>query len=393
MYETLVAVITFAVAAITGLLYNRQLKSQSGNISKNYSQKIARNLATKNNLPASPTAFFVGRQNEIRHILDLLSPNNPAHLIGIFGVGGIGKTALALQVANICMSTNLFENVVFVSAKQSVLTPDGEVNRKSGSNTLNEIILSIAYTLDYPDIIQATKSERFTLIRTALTRQFTLLIVDNLETADNSEEVIAFLSELPQQTKIIITSRRRYANPYITEIQLNSLSSQEGHELISLTAKTRAINLSDDEIRKIFDYTQGLPLAIMYMIARISIGFSVDTVLGQVKEPTNDFLSFILQSVMKEINEDSIRQLLMAIALLPDFSSRESISRTAGETDKTTLDKDIAKLFQLSLIEKQENKYRMHPLVRQYVINEFPEFSKFSSEAKSRIRIPESGTT
>src|SRR3954466_3759647 len=39
---------------------------------------------------------FVGRQDDLRKLIELL--NGPYHYITIHGVGGIGKTTLALQV-------------------------------------------------------------------------------------------------------------------------------------------------------------------------------------------------------------------------------------------------------------------------------------------------------
>jgi MoxR-like ATPase len=48
-----------------------------------------------NNLPIQPTSF-IGREQAIAHLKQLLATT---HLLTLTGVGGTGKTRLALQVA------------------------------------------------------------------------------------------------------------------------------------------------------------------------------------------------------------------------------------------------------------------------------------------------------
>ncbi len=55
-------------------------------------------------------------------------------------------------------------------------------------------------------------------MRRALSQQRTLLIVDNLETVDD-ERVLTFIREVPEPTKVIVTTRHRldvaYSDPTI----------------------------------------------------------------------------------------------------------------------------------------------------------------------------------
>src|SRR5215472_5379073 len=54
------------------------------------------------NLPSRDRTHLIGRQAEVARLLDLLSPNHAAPLITVDGIGGVGKTALVLEVAYRC---------------------------------------------------------------------------------------------------------------------------------------------------------------------------------------------------------------------------------------------------------------------------------------------------
>ncbi|MCI0514791.1 hypothetical protein L0128_16365, partial [candidate division KSB1 bacterium] len=85
------------------------------------------------NLPSRTE--FIGRKNELRRVLDALNSRWP--LVCIDGIGGIGKTCLALEVTHECLrlskieitekrSTNpenvpIFEGFIWTSAKDREL--------------------------------------------------------------------------------------------------------------------------------------------------------------------------------------------------------------------------------------------------------------------------------
>jgi tetratricopeptide (TPR) repeat protein len=80
--------------------------------------------AVPDNLPRRPD-IFVGRTEEIRRCLEALSPDERGWGVTIDGIGGIGKTALALEVAHRAKEQAMFDAYLFASAKTTWLTPDG----------------------------------------------------------------------------------------------------------------------------------------------------------------------------------------------------------------------------------------------------------------------------
>ena len=73
--------------------YSKQIE---GVTSKTKEEKKSNILA---NLPRRP--YFVGREDELRAVLQSLQPNSRTFIIGIEGIGGVGKSALAIEVATV----------------------------------------------------------------------------------------------------------------------------------------------------------------------------------------------------------------------------------------------------------------------------------------------------
>jgi len=197
------------------------------------------------NLPQPDYGNFIGREKELAQIKNILRPYpySQEHLVTIDGIGGIGKSALALEVAHYYLREfnhlpggDSFQAIIWTSAKDTVLTANGIRPRTNITHTLDEIFTSIAITLEKQDINRVPIEERSGLVTKALRDQRTLLIVDNLETVDD-EQVITFLGELPAPTKAIVTTRHRIDVAY--PVRLVGMSWEEAQSLIELESKKK----------------------------------------------------------------------------------------------------------------------------------------------------------
>lgn len=154
---------------------------------------------------------FFGRDKDMETTLRALSPEERTWGVVVDGIGGIGKTALAVEAAYRCKDTKLFDSFVFVSAKQNILAPDGIRTSVPDARTLDEYMNETGRALGQTGIIRLESYSKRRALLNTLRSMRTLLIYDNLETLTKEEQgaMVDLLRELPQGCKAIITSRRR----------------------------------------------------------------------------------------------------------------------------------------------------------------------------------------
>ena len=158
-------------------------------------------------LPRRP--YFVGRDEEIKTILGSLQPNSRTFIIGIEGVGGMGKSALAIEVSHRCIENDLFEAVIWISAQESILTLHGIEPVIPEAKTLSDILITIGTSLGNPTIGNLSIQEQVRRAYNLLARQTTLLVLDNFESLskDEQRDILDFLRKSPNTLKVIITTR------------------------------------------------------------------------------------------------------------------------------------------------------------------------------------------
>ena len=345
------------------------------------------------NLPSRDHAHLIGRQVEIARLLELLSPMHAAPLITIDGIGGVGKTALVLEVAYRCWEAStdgeynskvsLFDAIIFVSAKQQYLTPDGIILRNEAKRTLRDIIREIASTLNRLDITYPESQDRFSHVYKALASQRTFLIIDNLETMEDKQGIMAFLYDLPSSVKAVITTRERV--PSFPPIRLEQLPRNEALNLIERESQEKKAGISGEKALKLYDRIGGIPAALIYAIGQVASGYSVQTVLERVPKADNDVARFCFEGSLGVLRGKPAHHLLMAMAMFPKTPVRRAIAQVAGyKADPIAVEEGLAQLHILSLIREQEGRYTMLPLTREYALSELAAYAFFEQEARAR---------
>lgn len=145
----------------------------------------------RNNLPIQSTSF-VGRGAELLEVARLLK--NPEHrLVTLHGLGGGGKTRLALQVAHQQLEEGFFSDGVFLVALDTLTAPEA-------------IPQAIAEALGLS--LQA-QEDALTQVRQAVSEQTLLLVLDNFEQLVEGALRVSQLLEACPNLKILVTSRAR----------------------------------------------------------------------------------------------------------------------------------------------------------------------------------------
>ncbi len=237
-----------------------------------------------NNLPARDV--FVGRDDEKARAHEALLSRSC--LVSIDGIGGIGKTALALEVAHECLLASERKQPT-----NDITTFDGFVwaTAKDRNLTLNDLFDAISFTLEHPGIAKKPMEEKQMTLDKLLRTKPSLLIVDNFETAEakvHDDALIKFLLTLPESSKALVTTRERN----LTEsqmISLEGLKESDALELIDEEVKRLRLMITREELdyrvlAPLYQATTGAPLAIKWAMGQVKQGgLSVKEVVADLQ--------------------------------------------------------------------------------------------------------------
>jgi hypothetical protein len=327
------------------------------------------------NLPQPDYIHFIGRQEELNWLRQRLSPNERAWQFVLTGIGGIGKSALALAIAHEHREHYVesppperFECIIWVSAKEEILSVFGRERATLPGHvfrTLEDIYTTIAQTLQREDITRAIPEEQDYLVQKALKVQRVLLIVDNLENVQD-ERVKTFLRNLPPPTKCIITSREWLDVADI--LKLSGLPVLEAKSMLEAEIALRSVAVTDEEQKLLVERTFGLPLPMKLSVARLASGETFDQVMRWLGDVTGDLPEYCVKEQMEMAHQrnSGAWKLLLACSLGEKEAgiSRDALGYIA---DLSLLDRDdgLTLLQRLSLLNvSRPNRFWMLPFVQ-----------------------------
>jgi hypothetical protein len=351
----------------------------------------AKETAITHNLPRRQHKKLIGRDPELAEIRNFLSPRHRAGIVCISGSGGIGKTALALEIAHgFCeyhadmAPDDRFETIIWVTAKSVELLPTGTVQRHPTFTDLDGVYRAIADLMDIPVIFRtATRAEQNIIVTRLLAAKRVLLMLDNLEDLDDPELMI-FLRDLPAPSKAIITTRHRI--DVAVPIYLHSLDEATACELVQMECERHRLLISDAQMRLLLRRTGGLPLAIIRTIGRMAWrGSTIETEIQHLDDPNNEIYDFCFSKTVALIQRSDAHTLFMALALFADAASREAVGFVAGFGDDP-LDRDegLSDLDILSMCHKDSDHFTLEPLTRTQALAELHTQPEFEATARER---------
>jgi SEFIR domain/AAA ATPase domain len=341
------------------------------------------NLRTKEpcNLSHKSYRDFIGREPEIVELLKRISPNYRQHINVVRGIGGVGKTALVTEVAHQCWEAKktdsnnsnipIFDAIIFTSSKATDLVGNQILDRPEKEPQLTDIFRVIADVLNEPTITQVLPEEQHRKVKEVLSKQSTLLIVDNMETLLEQERniIMSFLNDVPPSTQVVITTREFLG---FDSISIDSLTRKESSDLLNLQAKSKNIkarDINDKNWRqKIYNRFGGIPITLIYAVGKLAAGYKIDEIVNPKLTTIEDLGRFCFESSIEPIRNTQSYQLLMSMTFFCKSPCREALIKVAGLTDGNRFVIDaLAKLQQLSLITEQKGRYNILPITLEYV--------------------------
>ncbi|MBN1813550.1 MAG: SUMF1/EgtB/PvdO family nonheme iron enzyme [Anaerolineae bacterium] len=214
---------------------DERLKAQS-QTENEFFGNLAPLLIPPFNLPAA-LPDFIGREAQIASIRDYLGEEGSMAICVIAGMGGTGKTALALHVAHQLAAQGRFPHAqLYLDLKGAAHNP---TNPAAALNTL-------LTALHGPDPQRPTELDALTgLWHSALYGKRALLLLDNAACASQVRPLLPGSSTCT----VLITSRRRFTLPGVSRLDLDCLNPSDARILLQKLAP-RLSNVEADRIAK-----------------------------------------------------------------------------------------------------------------------------------------------
>jgi transcriptional regulator with XRE-family HTH domain len=354
-------------------------------------EPIKEKFHLQHNLPQRNYQNFFGRQEELQKLKTLLLPypRSRHFLTAIDGIGGVGKSALALELAYYYRDNHAslppeerFDTILWVSAKRTLLSANGIQQRPQAFSNLMDLYLELEAVMELSVELQTDLDQHRRLVEHALSGIHTLLIIDNLETVDD-EALLTFLRELPEPTKAIVTTRYRIDIAYA--IRLSGLPYKDALELASLEAELKGVELSSSSIDALYRRTGGIPLALVWSIGLMSLGYGVESVVRRLGHHHSDIARFCFEEAVAHIRDSDAYYLLLALALFDNGARRYIVGDVAGlADDEIRRDDGLAELLQLSLVNQESDRFSLLPLTRSYILDDLAQQPILEEQLRER---------
>ncbi|RYH64136.1 MAG: hypothetical protein EON54_06890 [Alcaligenaceae bacterium] len=306
----------------------------------------------------------------------------------------MGKTALAREVVKRSSKwkINSFACIVWTSFKKEVFVGERTTKIESADYSFDELLRSIFYqcasaianqTGDEEsresEMRKMSMDKRQVVVKNLLKERKVLIVLDNLETFPNSEEVVAKMFEIIGQSKLLITSRHQIADDRVYNITLGGLSRDEGVAFLREEGKDRGIDsvaiANSCALTSIHDVTGGAPLAIKLVVGQLSRQPMV-VVLNTLKEASIQGQAYDLYRYIYryswEMLDMNCRMVLVDMSVFPPLtggaaSDVQLVSQVPEQGFWSAMDQ----LVRLSLVDKSgltgEERFFLHTLTWNFI--------------------------
>ena len=303
----------------------------------------------------TPPRDFTGREAELNELLAKMESGGVT-ISGLQGMGGIGKTALALKLAE-RLAPRYPDAQFFLDLKSVSDTP------LVPAEAMAHVIRAYHPTAKLPE----SETELKPLYQSVLHGQRALLLMDN---ARDAQQVLPLLP--PATCLLLVTSRQHFTLPGLYAKDLNTLPPNEAGQLL-LTIAPR-IGAAAETMAKLCGYLpQALRLAASALAEQIDL--SPADYLARLEDAQTrlDLVEASL-SLSYDLLDAETQKCWRRLAVFPDTFDQPA-GAALWEMAVEPAQKILSALVKYSLVEwqPQTRRYRLHDLARLFAAKQCPE--------------------
>jgi tetratricopeptide (TPR) repeat protein len=318
------------------------------------------------NIPERKFDFVSRVDNQGRDLVQLVVQGlqNRPWVVSIRGYGGVGKTRLAIEAAWAAVSQGVFDRVAWVD-----MTPE----RAGPSGLFGYILDTVGKRLGSRKVLNMESiEERMRLVLSLLAREKCLVVIDSTENvaAEEHEQIIEFVRELPLPTCAMIVSREKQRKTELeTMIELVGMNETEALSFLRARAGETSIGLDDQQAHYLFRVTRGNPRAMLFALGWMAkYGLPAADVLDPKMAEMSELLDHLLGRVYERLDQDE-EVVLNVMPLFAEPVARSPIGAASGLSAKPVrVKRALGNLHSRFLVEVDaERRWSLAPLTHMFL--------------------------
>jgi hypothetical protein len=328
---------------------------------------------------------FIGRQKLLDEVKQALESRG--YIISLDGVGGVGKSALAIELVRQLYRSKSYSFIVSLSAKHKIWVKHTET-RQANFSGYTELLKEIAKVLE----LDTNNTDNFTLKQSIVDFMRGvngLLLVDNIEEIEDPAVFDFLKNDIPEPVKIIVTSRISRDLPART---ISVLGMNEDEALTLLQHELERIGYTNyiNEVEEAKEITRAagyLPLAIIWAASLVATSRSLHQVSSQLRKHDStrrEFLEFCFATMYDELSDVAREVSLLCPYLQNDwntFTLSIALDRPIERIEKAINELDDRGI----LISNRSTSFSMLPLTADFLTSRWHENKLFREQVTTRI--------
>ena len=309
-------------------------------------------------LPADP-ADFVGREEMMNDLIFEFTKkeNEPgAIIVGLHGMGGIGKTSIAIRLAH----------------RIADQCPDGHIfidlhGDQSNPRSVEDVMRHVIRTFEPHVLLPPEKEQLAILYRHVLHDRRALIVLDNVADKSQVKSLIP-----PGNCRLVVTSRNEFSLPGCIRRQVDQLSLQEATQLVELKCR-RAL----PHARELAESCACHPLALSCALEALdAMTLSPDDYIEHLSDVRNRMaltdgersVEAVIQASYELLDPDLQRRFRHLGVFRSNFV-RSAAAAMWEMPDGPDVGLTLSHLKQMSLVlfDATHGRYRLHDLIREFV--------------------------
>lgn len=303
-----------------------------------------------------PPSIFKGRRPELD---ELATAVREGGVCSVRGLGGIGKTALALKLGQ-ALAADYPDAQIFVDLRGTSLA-------LAPGDAMAHVIHAFRPRAELPQ----SETERAGLYRSVLHGKRALLLLDDAADADQVRPLLP-----PASCALVMTSRQRFRLPGMYVVDLGALGQEEARSLLCELAP----RIGDPQCARAGEIAQlcgHLPLALQMaagaLVERVDLNPADYARRLQDEQERLDLVDASL-SLSHELLEQRLQRLWTRLSVFSIPFEHEAAAAVSETDPGATLD-DLGTLLRYSLIDWREKvgRYAFHELARIFAYRKLEE--------------------